>query len=58
MNREFIEALDELEKEKGIPKDDICEMIEQALISAYKKNYDPDQNVRVEIGRASCRERV
>ncbi|MDD5922099.1 MAG: transcription termination factor NusA [Eubacteriales bacterium] len=51
MNREFIEALDELEKEKGIPKDDICEMIEQALISAYKKNYDPDQNVRVVMDR-------
>ncbi|MDD2498410.1 MAG: transcription termination factor NusA [Desulfitobacteriaceae bacterium] len=53
MNVEFIEALNELEKEKGIAKDVLLETIEAALISAYKKNFGSSQNVRVEIDRES-----
>ena len=49
MNREFIEAIEELEKERHIPKEVILEAIESALVSAYKKNYGTNQNVRVEI---------
>ena len=49
MNREFIEAMEQLEKEKHISKDDLLETIESALVSAYKKNYGPAQNVRVVI---------
>lgn len=51
MNREFIEAIEELEKEKGISKDTLVEAIELALVSAYKKNYGTSQNVRVNIDR-------
>ncbi len=51
MNTEFIEAIDELEREKGISKDQLIEAIESALVSAYKKNYGTSQNVRVEIDR-------
>ncbi|MGI6211241.1 MAG: transcription termination factor NusA [Anaerovoracaceae bacterium] len=51
MNKEFIEALDELEKEKDIPKNVLLEMIEFALESAYRKNYGPTANVRVLIDR-------
>ncbi|MGI6713086.1 MAG: transcription termination factor NusA [Bacillota bacterium] len=51
MNAEFIEALRELEKEKGIALDILLEAIEAALISAYKKNFGSSQNVRVEIDR-------
>ena len=51
MNREFIEAIDELEKEKHISKDILFEAIETALVSAYKKNYGTSQNVRVDIDR-------
>jgi N utilization substance protein A len=51
MNREFIEAMEELEKEKHISKDILIETIESALVSAYKKNYGTSQNVRVEIDR-------
>ena len=39
MNSEFMDALDALEKEKGISKDVLIEAIEQALISAYKRNF-------------------
>ncbi len=51
MNVEFIEALKELEKGKGISMDVLLEAIEAALISAYKKNFGSSQNVRVEINR-------
>ena len=37
MNREFINAIDDLVKEKGISKDVLIEAIESALVSAYKK---------------------
>lgn len=51
MNIEFIEAIRDLEKERGIEADVLIEAIEAALISAYKKNYGSSQNVRVEINR-------
>jgi len=51
MNREFIRAIEELEKEKGISKDILIEAIELALVSAYKKNYGTSQNVRVNINK-------
>ena len=51
MNREFIRAIEELEKEKGVSKDILIESIELALVSAYKKNYGTSQNVRVNIDR-------
>lgn len=51
MNREFIEAIDDLVKEKGISKNVLIEAIESALVSAYKKNYGTSQNVRVSIDR-------
>ncbi|AHF07520.1 transcription termination factor NusA [Desulfitobacterium metallireducens] len=51
MNMEFIEALHELEKERGISAEVLFETIEAALISAYKKNFASLQNVRVSIDR-------
>ncbi|MCV5675840.1 transcription termination/antitermination protein NusA, partial [Escherichia coli] len=36
-----------LESEKGISKDIIIDAIEAALISAYKRNFNQAQNVRV-----------
>lgn len=49
MNAEFFTALELLEKEKGIPADYMIEKIEAALISAYKKEYGNNTNVRVLI---------
>lgn len=51
MNKEFILAIEELEKEKEISKDLLVEAIESALVSAYKKNYGTSQNVRVNVDR-------
>ena len=49
MKAEFIEALEEIEKEKGISKHIIFEALEAALISGYKKNFGSSQNVEVDI---------
>ncbi len=46
-NKELILALEELEKEKGIKKSYVIEAIEQALITAYKRNFDSAENVKV-----------
>lgn len=51
MNREFIQAVEDLERDKSISKDLLIEAIESALVSAYKKNYGTSQNVRVDIDR-------
>ena len=47
----FLEALDELEKEKGIQKEELLKAIENALLTAYKKNYKDAENAFVEINR-------
>lgn len=49
MNLELLTALEDIEKEKGIPKKLLLEAIEAALISAYKKNFGSSQNVKVQI---------
>ena len=52
MNAEFFTALELLEKEKGIPQAYMIEKIEAALVSAYKKEYGNNTNVRVHIDAA------
>jgi N utilization substance protein A len=51
MNTDFIEALSEIEREKGIAKEILIDAIEAALISSYKRNFNTAQNVRVDINR-------
>ena len=52
MNTEFFTALELLEKEKGIPQAYMIEKIEAALISAFKKEFGNNTNVRVHIDPA------
>ena len=58
MSAELIHALEQLEKERGIHKDILIDAIEQALISAYKKNFGTNQNVEVNIERSTGEIRV
>jgi N utilization substance protein A len=51
MNKDFIKALAEIEKEKGIPKEVLLQAIEDALVSSYKKKFNTSTNVRVDIDR-------
>ena len=48
-NKELVLALEELEKEKGIKKEYVLESIETALVTAYKRNFDSLENVKVDI---------
>ena len=49
-NKEFLNAVEVLHKEKGIDEDTIYEAMELAMASAYKK-HSGLENVRVEIDR-------
>lgn len=53
MNKDFIQALEAVEKEKGVDKEELISAIEAAIASAYKKNYGSAQNVRITINRAN-----
>ena len=48
-SKELIMAMDELEKERGINKEYLLESLETALVTAYKKNFDSAENVKVTI---------
>ena len=50
---ELIIAMDELEKEKGIKKELLLEAIEQALVTAYKRNFDSAENVKITMDKAT-----
>jgi N utilization substance protein A len=58
MNMEFIEAIHELEKERGISAEILFDAIEAALISAYKKNFSSMQNVKVTVDRLTGKIKV
>ncbi|MFA5527247.1 MAG: transcription termination factor NusA [Peptostreptococcales bacterium] len=49
MNIDFIKAMDQIEKEKGVSKELLIEALESALVSAYRKNYGTQQNVKVNV---------
>ena len=46
-NKELILSLEELEKERGIKKEYLLEAIETALLTAYKRNFDSQENVNI-----------
>ncbi len=49
MNKELMEALNVLEREKDISKDVILEAIENSLLTAYKVHYGKSDNVTINI---------
>ncbi len=54
--KEIIEVMDELEKERGISKDYLVSALEEALVKAYKQNFDADENaenVKVTIDKST-----
>ena len=52
-NRELIEALNQIEKEKDISKDILLEALENSLVAACKNNYGRADNIKVNIDRAT-----
>jgi len=49
MKNELLEAIYQIERDKGIKAETLLESVEAALITAYKKNFGNRQNVKVEI---------
>ena len=53
MNKELLEAMEILEKEKNISKDTMIEAIENSLITACKNHFGKADNVRVAMNRTT-----
>ena len=49
MNIEFIEALEEMAKEKGIPREDLYDAIRKGLAVAYEEEHGEQDEIEVEI---------
>lgn len=49
MSSDLMDALNILETEKGISRDILFDAIEAALISAYRRNFNQAQNVRIDL---------
>ena len=54
MNKELMDALNVLEKEKNISKDTLLGAIEQSLIQACKNHFGKADNVHVMINPETC----
>ena len=54
MNKELMEALNTLEKEKDISKETLFEAIENSLLTACKNHFGKADNIKVEINRETC----
>lgn len=51
MSKNFFEALHEIATDKGIPREYIEQIVESAMLSAFKKQYGMIDNVRVVFDR-------
>lgn len=58
MNKEFLLALDELERERDISKEEIIDAIQKAVKTTYERNYGKEQKVDVVIDQESGEVRV
>ena len=54
MSAEIVEAVKLLGKEKGIPEEKLMQALEDALLSAYKKQPGAAQYARVEMDRETA----
>ena len=52
MSSNFFEALHQIANEKSIPREAIEEIVESAMLSAYKKQYGLTENVKVVFDRS------
>lgn len=58
VNGDLIGALQQIEREKGIPAETLISAIEVALVSAYRRNFGSSSNVRARIDRETGEVRV
>ena len=53
MANEFLETIELLEKEKGISKEALFDVIETNLHIAYKNNFNKEENVKIDLDRST-----
>jgi N utilization substance protein A len=53
MNRELINIIEQMSRERGIPKETILMTLESALLSAVRKKYGLETNVNIKIDSKS-----
>ena len=54
MNKELLEAMELLEKEKHISKESLLEAIENSLLTACQNHVGKADNIRVNINPDTC----
>ena len=57
MNKELLEALEQVEKEKNISKETLLEAIENSLLTACKNHFGKADNVKVRREISPCTRR-
>ncbi len=58
MKNDFLVAITQLCSERSLPKEVVIQAVEQALVSAYKRNFGGGQNISASIDPASGRVRI
>jgi N utilization substance protein A len=58
MKNDFLVAITQLCSERSLPKEVVIQAVEQALVSAYKRNFGGGQNISANIDPASGRVRI
>ena len=54
MTKELCHVIEQISREKGIPKETLIEALESALVSAMRKKYGGRTNIHLTIDRARC----
>ncbi len=49
LRSDFLKALDQVQEEKGISKESLLTLMESALATAYRRAFNPPENVRVHV---------
>jgi len=58
MKNDFLVAITQLCSERGLPKETVIQAVEQALVSAYKRNFGGGQNISAAIDSATGKVRI
>ena len=58
MTKELCHVIEQISREKGIPKETMVEALESALLSAMRKKYGGRTNIHLTIDRKKCNIRV
>jgi len=53
MRNEFIQAINQVCSERNLPQQIVIEAVEAALVSAYKRNFGPSENIRTKLDPAT-----